>query len=84
MKKNEVLYVLFYLSPTVLTNIDLSGGFHYRSARGNDYIFVAYHYNTNAILAQSLKIRKTVSIEKYGRLLIKSFRKTRLVFRKFV
>lgn len=51
IKTNEVIYALFNSSPSGLAYIDLTGRFPYRSARGNEYIFVAYHYDANAILA---------------------------------
>ena len=62
IKRNEVLYSLVESSPSGLSYIDLTGRFPYRSAQGNEYILVAYHYNANAILAQPLKNRQVASI----------------------
>ena len=36
---------------------DLTGRFPYRSARGNEYIFIAYNYDGNAILAEPIRNR---------------------------
>ena len=61
-KTNEVIYALFESSPSGLTYIDLTGRFPYRSARGNEYILVGYHYDANAILATALKNRQAAII----------------------
>ena len=41
---------------------DLAGRFPYRSAQGNQYIMIAYHVDSNAILLQPLKNRESDSI----------------------
>ena len=41
---------------------DQTGRFPYQSSRGNNYIFVAYHYNSNAILITPLKDRQANTI----------------------
>ena len=38
--------------------MDLIGRFPYKSSRGSEYILIAYNYDGNAILAQSLKNRE--------------------------
>ena len=62
IKRNEVLYSLVESSLSGLSYIDLAGKFPYRSAQGNEYILVAYHYDANAILVQPLKNRQAASI----------------------
>ena len=57
IKKDEVLYMIFDSLPSGLSYIDLTGRFPYRSAQGNEYILVTYHYYANAILAEPLKHR---------------------------
>ena len=42
--------------------MDLTGRFPYKSAHGNQYILVAYHYDANAILAQPIKNREAATI----------------------
>ena len=64
IKRNEVTYALFESSPTGLAYIDLTGRFPYRSARGNEYILVGYHYDANAILSTALKNRQAATITK--------------------
>ena len=61
-KTNEVVYAIFDSSPSGLAYIDLTGRFPYRSARGNEYIIVGYHYDANAILATALKNRQAATI----------------------
>ena len=61
-RSNNVLYTIFDSSPTELSYIDLTGRFPYKSARGNQYILVAYHHDANAILAQPLKNREAATI----------------------
>ena len=45
-----------------MTYIDLTGRFPYRSAKGNEYLFVAYHFDGNAILAEPIKNRESLAI----------------------
>ena len=42
--------------------LDLTGRFPYKSAQGNQYIFVAFHVTTNAILAKAIKNRESDEI----------------------
>ena len=64
LKTNEVIYAIFDSSTTDLAYIDLTGRFFYRSARGNEYILVGYHYDTNAILCTAFKKRQSATITK--------------------
>ena len=52
VKQNKVIYMRFDSSPTSLSYVDLTSIFPYRSARRNEYILVAYHYDANEILVQ--------------------------------
>ena len=42
--------------------IDLTGRFPYKSARGNQYLLVAYHFDANAIYSHPIKNRESTSI----------------------
>ena len=53
MKKHEVVYSIIQDSD-ITAYTDLTGRFPYRSSRGNEYILVGYHYNSNTILVQPL------------------------------
>ena len=44
--------------------LDLTGKFPYQSARGNQYLLVAYDYDSNAILVQALPNRQKATITK--------------------
>ena len=72
-KTNEVVYAIFDSSPSGLAYIDLTGRFPYRSARGNEYIMVGYHYDANAILATALKNRQAATITEAWTTLNKQF-----------
>ena len=56
--------------------MDLTGKFPYRSARGNQYILVAYHYDANAILAQPIKNRSATTITTAWKIINKSLQTT--------
>ena len=44
------------------TYTDLTGRFPYQSSQGNNYIFVAYNYDGNAILVESMPNREADTI----------------------
>ena len=44
--------------------VDLTGRFPYKSARGNQCIFVAFHVDSNAILVKAIKNRESDEITK--------------------
>ena len=48
--------------PKLTTYTDLTGRFPYKSTRGNEYIFVMYDYDSNAITATPLKNRRAKTI----------------------
>jgi hypothetical protein len=53
--------------PTGQIYTDLPGRFPIRSSRGNQYIFVLYDYNSNAILAEPMK-------NGTGRVMVRAFK----------
>ena len=57
LRTNEVVYSIIDNNKTGLGYFDLMGRLPYRSARGNKYIMVGYHYDSNAILAIPIKNR---------------------------
>ena len=64
-KTNNVCYIVTELSHCDLTAyIDLTGRFPFQSSRGNNYIRVGYHYDSNAILTEPLKNRTASEITK--------------------
>jgi hypothetical protein len=59
-KTHDVCYSLF--ATTDKAFMDLTGRFPYKSSRGNEYILIAYHYDSNAILGLPLKNRQAKTI----------------------
>ena len=49
IQTNDVCYFLTETSPKDIGYIDLTGRFPHKSARGNQYLLVAYHFDANAI-----------------------------------
>ena len=62
MKTNEIMFKLFDTSETGITYNDQTGRFPYRSSQGNEYIMLAYHYDTNIILLQPVKNRQAATL----------------------
>ena len=56
-KTHYVCYVLLNPQEIATGYMDLTGRFPKRSSQGNEYILVAYHYNTNLIKAIPIKNR---------------------------
>ena len=54
---------------------DLTGKFPIQSSRGNNYVMVAYHPDSNAILVTALKNRNAQSIVEAWQSLYNRFRK---------
>ena len=50
VKINDVCYAMFPTTDRAF--MDLTGRFPYKSTRGNEYILIAYHYDSNVILEQ--------------------------------
>ena len=42
--------------------MDLTGRFPIQSSRGNEYILIAYHYDSNAIVGLPVKNRQTATL----------------------
>ena len=59
LKTNDVIYTLVESSPKGLSYIDLTGRFPFKSAKGNQYILVAFHVDANAILGHAIKNRES-------------------------
>jgi hypothetical protein len=57
IKTNDAAYSIIQFTPKDKAYIDLTGRFPYTSSRGNQYILVGYHYDSNAILVTPLKNR---------------------------
>ena len=71
-KTNEVAYHIFGTSSKHgKAYMDMTGRYPHKSQRGYEYILVAYHYDANAILAVSLKNRKSLTITEAWKLLHK-------------
>ena len=43
--------------------MDLTGRFPYKSLRGNEYILIAYHVDSNAILGTSVKNKQANTLK---------------------
>ena len=41
---------------------DLTGRFPHKSTRGHEYVFVLYHYDSNAIFAEPVKNRQAATL----------------------
>ena len=57
-KTHAVIYTLIESSSKGIGYIDLTGHFPYRSTKGNQYIFIAYHFDANAIYGHAIKNRE--------------------------
>ena len=61
-RTNAIYYKICSMAPKHLAYTDLTGRFPYRSSRGNQYIMVAYSYDSSAILAKAINNRSASSI----------------------
>ena len=59
---NELYHSIYKLGEDK-NYMDLTGRFPYQSSRGNNYVYLSYHYDANAILLQMLKNREAESIK---------------------
>ena len=59
-KTNAVIYST--IQSTDKAYLDLTGRFPYCSSRGNQYILIGYHYDSNTILGVPLKNRQATTI----------------------
>ena len=62
IRSNQVCYVLIQPNETIIGYLDLTSRFPKWFSRGNEYIMIGYHYDTNCILATPLKNRKGSTI----------------------
>ena len=62
VKTHDVIYSISAPAELSTTYSDLTGRFPLQSSRGNNYIFVAYHPDANAILVEPLKNRQAATI----------------------
>lgn len=58
VKTNQVCYALIDRNYLTTAYMDLTGRFPKRSSRGNQYVLVGYHYDSNHIHGIPIKIRK--------------------------
>ena len=61
-RTNCIIYSVIESSPTGLGYFDTTGRFPYKSARDNEYIFIAYNYDANSIHAKPIRDRKAQSL----------------------
>ena len=61
-KIQSCFYTIFDITKEARTYTDLTGRFPNQSSRGNNYIFVAYNYDNNAILTKAIPNRETDTI----------------------
>ena len=57
-----MLYSLATTPGEAVTYTDLTGRFPFTSSRGNQYIMVAHHYDSNAILVEPVKNRNAQTL----------------------
>ena len=62
VKTKDVIYALYQTTEKAF--MDLTGRFPFTSSRGNEYILIGYHYDSNAILGRALKNRQAATITK--------------------
>ena len=61
-KSQNCFYVILDMAKAATTYTDLTGRFPYQSSRGNNYVFVAYNYDGNAILVEPMPNREAATI----------------------
>jgi hypothetical protein len=62
VKSTTCYYMIYNITDVSKTYTDLTGRFPHQSSRGNNYIFVAYNYDGNAILVEPMKNRDAETI----------------------
>ena len=70
-KTDDIIYALTTYSEKEVAAADLTGRFPYRSSRGNQYVMVMYHYDSNVIWGVPLKKRTAADIVEAWESLIK-------------
>ena len=61
-KTQSCFYIILDMAKEATTYTDLTGRFPYQSSRGNNYVFVAYNFDGNAILIEPMPNRKADTI----------------------
>ena len=59
-KTHESIYTIIHNSDK--TFMGLTGRFPYKSSRGNEYVLIVYHLDSNAILGTTIKSRQASAI----------------------
>ena len=60
----EYASTLLPLTSKEKTYTDLTGHFRHKSSHGNEYLFVTYDFDSNAILVEAMKNRQAKTIVK--------------------
>ena len=55
VKTHDVAYRIIQFQPSGKAYVDLTGRFPYSSSRGNQYLMVGYHYDSNFVMAEAIK-----------------------------
>ena len=74
-KTHDAAYTIVEFTPKETAYTNLTGRFPHRSGRGNEYILVGYHYDSNAILAEPVKNRTAEVLTKGWKALNAQFSK---------
>ena len=61
-KTHNCFYQIVELNHKAKSYMDLTGRFPHQSLRGNNYLFVCYNYDSNAILVEPLNNREADTI----------------------
>ena len=62
IKTNDVVYMVTNKDEISTAYTDLTGRFPCKSSSGNEYVMVAYHYDSNLVMGRALKNRKAETI----------------------
>ena len=77
-KINEVVYMLINKDEVCTAYQDLTGRFPARSTRGNKYVLIGYHYDSNCILGTAVENQKAPVLAEAWELLHKHFEKAEI------
>ena len=72
-KSHNVAHMIINKDELCTGYTDIAGQFTFRSRRGNQYVLVGYHYDTNCIIAEPLRNRTTGAITQAWNKLIQVF-----------
>lgn len=62
VRTNQVIYAIEEFEEKITGYMDLTGRFPIKSARGNEYLLVAYNWDANSILVEPLKNKEAQTI----------------------